>query len=288
MVHKDYQGADQKDKQNHHFPSRKLFAGKSNFSDSESKRKYNLSLFKEVAPKYQYATIALSFGQDRHWKKLLIDQTPTEKQLVIVDIATGTGDIAQLLKKKYTQSLVLGVDQSIDMMHYQKNRNTQEKMYVSAQDMNVLALKKESVDLVTGGYALRNAPDISTTLDEIHRILKPGGKIILQVPWQWKVHEAPFDFFRYSPYALKYLLEKAGYSKIKIKPMGGFYTMKTLKFNYFTNTLIRGPRWVRAIKRIFFTPFWHIGQFLAPIMDKTDRNHSGETVGYFVTAEKKE
>ena len=175
LVHKDYQGADQKDKQNHHFPSRKLFAGKSNFSDSESKRKYNLSLFKEVAPKYQYATIALSFGQDRHWKKLLIDQTPTEKQLVIVDIATGTGDIAQLLKKKYTQSLVLGVDQSIDMMHYQKNRNTQEKMYVSAQDMNVLALKKESVDLVTGGYALRNAPDISTTLDEIHRILKPGG-----------------------------------------------------------------------------------------------------------------
>jgi len=165
-----------------HFGRKKLFGNsvppdvRCEYSkNKESKRKYNLSLFKIVAPKYHIATKMLSFGQDSRWKHMLINELPSKGMPVMVDIATGTGDIAQLLRKKYSHSSILGIDQSVDMMHFQKTDETFQDVSISAQDMNALAIKRESVDLVTGGYALRNAPDLSSTMDEIHRILKPEG-----------------------------------------------------------------------------------------------------------------
>ena len=79
-------------------------------------------------------------------------------------------------------------------------------------------------------------------LNEAFRILKPGGAIVLQVPWQWRVHEAPHDYFRYTPYGLKYLFEKAGFVDVVVEPQSGFFTMWILKMNYFSTRFIRGPR----------------------------------------------
>lgn len=123
-------------------------------------------------------------------------------------------------------------------------------------------------------------------LNEAYRILKKNGYIILQVPFQWWVHEAPHDYFRYTPYGLKYLFDKAGFKEVEIKPQSGFFTMWLLKFNYFTSrfTTIRKPfGWL--IKAVLI-PFWFINQIVAPLLDKTDRVWSAETSGYWVTAKK--
>lgn len=123
-------------------------------------------------------------------------------------------------------------------------------------------------------------------VNEAFRILKNGGIIILQVPWQWWIHEAPYDYFRYTPYGIKYMFEKAGFLDVMVEPQSGFFTMWILKMNYFTLRFIRGPRPLRWAIKAVLLPLWFVGQKSAPLLDKLDRNWVLETSGYFVTARK--
>ena len=110
--------------------------------------------------------------------------------------------------------------------------------------------------------------------------------MILQVPWQWWIHEAPHDYFRYTPYGLKYMFEKAGFVDVEVEPQSGFFTTSIVKMNYFSARFIRGPRPLRWLIKAILVPFWTIGQVLAPYLDKLDRNWAAEAQGYFVLAKK--
>jgi len=156
-----------------------------------------------------------------------------------------------------------------------------------AADLNKpLPIESEVADTVVSISVLEHLCEPQTMLDEAYRILKPGGAIVLQVPWQWWIHEAPHDFFRYTPYGLKYLFEKAGFRHVVVEPQSGFFTMIILKLNYFTTRFIRGPRLLRLMIKAGLIPFWYLGQKLAPILDKLDKNWAAETRGYYVTARK--
>jgi SAM-dependent methyltransferase len=112
-----------------------------------------------------------------------------------------------------------------------------------AADLNKpLPIEPEAADTVISLQVLEHLCEPQTMLNEAFRILKPGGAIVLQVPWQWRVHEAPHDYFRYTPYGLKYLFEKAGFVDVVVEPQSGFFTMWILKMNYFSTRFIRGPR----------------------------------------------
>ena len=124
-------------------------------------------------------------------------------------------------------------------------------------------------------------------INETYRILKKNGELVFQVPWQWWIHEAPYDFFRYSPYALERMLTKAGFVDIDVQPMGGFFTMWFLKLNYFLKRSIRGPKILRYILKAVFIPLYYIFQWMAPIMDKLDKDWMLETSAYSVRAKKK-
>lgn len=124
-------------------------------------------------------------------------------------------------------------------------------------------------------------------LNEAFRILKPGGSIVLQVPWQWWIHEAPYDFFRYTPYGLQYMFDKAGFTNVVVEPQAGFFTTAILKWNYFSLRLLRGPRLLRQLIQAGLLPIWYFGQALAPVLDKLDRNWALEAPGYYVAANKK-
>jgi SAM-dependent methyltransferase len=141
-------------------------------------------------------------------------------------------------------------------------------------------------DTVVCLSVLEHLSEPQTLLNEAHRIMKPGAVMILQVPWQWRLHEEPYDFFRYTPYGLKYMFEKAGFKDIEIEATSGFFSMWVLKYNYFTLRLITGPRLLRGIKKVFFQPQWYIGQKLAPFFDKLDKYWLSETQGYYVIAKK--
>ncbi len=123
-------------------------------------------------------------------------------------------------------------------------------------------------------------------LNEAFRILKPGGSIVLQVPWQWWIHEAPYDFFRYTPYGLEYMFRKAGFADIVVAPQAGFFTTTVLKWNYFSSRLLRGPMLLRQLMLMGLMPIWYFGQALAPALDKFDRNWALEAPGYYASAKK--
>ena len=124
-------------------------------------------------------------------------------------------------------------------------------------------------------------------LNESYRILKKDGTIILSVPWMWWIHEAPYDYFRYTPYGLKYMFEKAGYRDIHIQPTTGFFSMWFLKMNYFSLKWIKGSKIRRALTKAFLIPFWYTAQKLAPWLDSLHRGWSLESAGFFVVAKKK-
>ncbi|MDD5112653.1 MAG: methyltransferase domain-containing protein [Methylobacter sp.] len=156
-----------------------------------------------------------------------------------------------------------------------------------AADLNQpLPIESEVADTIISLSVMEHLCEPQTMLNEANRILKPGGRIILQIPWQWWIHEAPYDFFRYTPYGLKYLLEKANFVDIVIEPQAGFFTTLVLKWNYFTNRFVRGPKTLRWVIKSCLLPFWYLGQKSAPILDKLDHNWELETSGYFVTARK--
>lgn len=156
-----------------------------------------------------------------------------------------------------------------------------------AADLNKpLPIESGVADTVVSLSVMEHLCEPQVMLNEAYRILRPDGMMIMQVPWQWWIHEAPHDYFRYTPYGLRYLLEKAGFTDIQIEAQCGFFTTWIVKFNYFSNRAIQGPKVVRRAIKLFLVPFWYVGQVLAPYLDKLDKDWELETQGYFVLAKK--
>ncbi|AMO23124.1 hypothetical protein GCM10027034_44250 [Ramlibacter solisilvae] len=148
-----------------------------------------------------------------------------------------------------------------------------------------LPLDDESADHVVSFEVMEHLAEPRMMLAEAFRILRRGGQLTLSVPFQWWVHEEPWDYYRYTRHGLEYLLKRAGFTDIRVAPSTGFWSMWFLKLNYQTTRLVRGPHHVKLLVRAALIPFWWINQSLAPVMDRwwpEDR----ETAGYFVTAAK--
>jgi demethylmenaquinone methyltransferase/2-methoxy-6-polyprenyl-1,4-benzoquinol methylase len=146
------------------------------FREADNKRAFNLRLFDEVAPAYDRVTAWLSFGQDAVWKRLLVRTLPEIPRPAILDLACGTGDIALALTARFPAGRVVGLDLNPTMLACARNRPGIERVSLQLGDMNHTGFKAHEFDIITGGYALRNAPDLKSTLAEIHRVLKPGGR----------------------------------------------------------------------------------------------------------------
>ena len=141
----------------------------------ERKRAYNELHFAEAAPRYDLATRAMSLGRDAAWKRFLVAALPSFSAPACVDLACGTGDVAFLLAQRYPGGTVAGVDISPPMLALARESNRYPNVRFEPGDMAALPFSGASADIVTGSYALRNAPDLRVALAEIRRILRPGG-----------------------------------------------------------------------------------------------------------------
>ncbi len=141
----------------------------------QSKRRYNQNLFRVVAPVYDRITGLLSWGRDSAWKKTLGTYLPGSVH-VALDVACGTGDITQILRDRYPLSTVIGLDLTFPMLQQARRRLVRPSPpALFCADMCATGLPDASVEVITGSYALRNAPDLSVALTEFNRILKPEG-----------------------------------------------------------------------------------------------------------------
>lgn len=145
----------------------------------ESKRLYNARHFGVAASRYDIATRGMSLGRDSAWKRDLVAALPEMSEPVCVDLATGTGDIAFLLAARYPSAEIVGIDLSEAMLDIAHRRNRHPGVTFMLGDMGATGVADGSVDFVTGSYAVRNAPDLQQAFSEIHRILKPAGRVAL-------------------------------------------------------------------------------------------------------------
>jgi ubiquinone/menaquinone biosynthesis methyltransferase len=141
----------------------------------DGKRRYVRTLFATIADRYDFITRALSYGQDRRWKQQLVSMASLAVDAAVLDVATGTGDIAIACAQRGAR--VVGLDvthRMIELAH--RKRGACVRFVVG--DMAALPFPPASFDVVTTGYGLRNVPDLAAALREIQRVLRPGGVML--------------------------------------------------------------------------------------------------------------
>ncbi|MBP7275747.1 MAG: class I SAM-dependent methyltransferase [Kiritimatiellae bacterium] len=144
------------------------------FETAESKRALTRQVFDMLAPRYELVCRGYSFGRDAAWKRALLAGLPDHPAPVCLDIACGTGALSRALAARYANGRVVGLDDSEAMLEEARAMGGARIEYARG-NMQRMDWGDHSVDILTGGYALRNAPDFDATLREIARVLKPGG-----------------------------------------------------------------------------------------------------------------
>jgi demethylmenaquinone methyltransferase/2-methoxy-6-polyprenyl-1,4-benzoquinol methylase len=171
----------------------------------DGKGRYVRSLFATIADRYDFITVALSYGQDRRWKRRVVDLASPRRGSRALDLATGTGDIAFALAARGAH--VTGLDithRMIELARAKRDRSPERLALHDAGrvrgaegargsegargfqpsaaflvgDMLALPFPSSSFDIVTTGYGLRNVPHLEVAIDEIHRVLAPGGRFV--------------------------------------------------------------------------------------------------------------
>ena len=143
-------------------------------STSAAKAPYVRNLFATIADRYDFVTVALSYGQDRRWKKRLVSLAAPLAGRRVADLACGTGDIAYLLGEAGANVVGLDVTPRMLVLAGRKAPPAARPAFV-AGDMSDLPFEDASFDVVTTGYGLRNVPDLARAVSEVARVLRPGG-----------------------------------------------------------------------------------------------------------------
>jgi demethylmenaquinone methyltransferase/2-methoxy-6-polyprenyl-1,4-benzoquinol methylase len=166
-------------------------------ADPRRKQRLVTPMFDLIAPRYDDFTRRFSFGMDRHWKRDAVNLVArvAPRGGAVVDIACGTGDIALAVTDLRPDLAVTGVDASSRMLAIAATRSspaTPRRLRFVQGDLARLPLRDSSVDVISGGYAIRNAPARGAALDELARVVRPGGHLVTLdfyrprfTPWRW-------------------------------------------------------------------------------------------------------
>jgi demethylmenaquinone methyltransferase/2-methoxy-6-polyprenyl-1,4-benzoquinol methylase len=211
----------------------------------DGKRRYVRGLFATIADRYDFITVALSYGRDRRWKRRLIDLAAPQAGQRAADLATGTGDLAFALAARGVG--VVGLDVTRRMVELARGKRVAERGSPEflVGDMVALPFATGAFDIVTTGYGIRNVPDLQAAIDEMLRVLKPGGQalsldfnrpsnVLVRAVYLsyltivggavgWVLHRDP-DTYRYIPASIRIypgaeavarLMEARGFSRVR-------------------------------------------------------------------------
>ena len=144
-----------------------------------------------------------------------------------------------------------------------------------------------SFDASVCTQVLEHVPEPAQVLAELYRVLKPGGKLFLSVPQSWYQHQKPYDYYRYTSFGIRYLLEKTGFEVLSIEDMGGYfwYLSFTLQHvNYWLFPRGMRGRWLTwPLRAVFGLVFELLIPLLLFPLDVLDRARD-ETFGYTCVA----
>jgi demethylmenaquinone methyltransferase/2-methoxy-6-polyprenyl-1,4-benzoquinol methylase len=216
-----------------------------------TKRLYVRRLFATIADRYDFITRFLSFGRDRAWKVKLVDLSSVRPGERVFDLACGTGDIAFEAARR--GATFVGLDITPRMIELARRKPEAAGSAWMVGDMLALPVADATFDVVTTGYGLRNVVDLRRALAEIHRVLRPGGRLCsldfdrpegrmkrgvyityltaVGSSLGWVLHRDP-DTYRYIPESIRRypgargvvaMMRDAGFTDVRHVPiLGGF------------------------------------------------------------------
>ena len=132
-------------------------------------------MFGAIAPRYDFVTHAFSYGMDRRWKEFAVEGAALSNGARVLDLACGTGDFSQLVLQSLPASTVVAVDLTQQMLKTARRRSC---THVVCADAMALPFPDGLFDCVFVGYGLRNFPNLSLALGEIHRVTRQGGRMV--------------------------------------------------------------------------------------------------------------
>lgn len=138
-------------------------------------------MFSAIAGRYDLLNTVLSFGIDKLWRREAIRVAAEAHPHTILDVATGTADLAIALQKRFPRASVTGLDFAEKMLEVGRLKVAKQGLTVpllQGDGMN-LPFPDDSFDLLTIAYGIRNFSDRQKGLEEFCRVLKPGGQLLV-------------------------------------------------------------------------------------------------------------
>ena len=147
-----------------------------------SKKEQVTQMFDNVSTNYDFLNRLLTFGIDISWRKKVVALVEKQQAEKILDIATGTGDLAIMLSRTKANKII-GLDISPGMLEIGKKkvreRNLDDKIEMVLGDSEKLPFNNDFFDAITVGFGVRNFEDLEKGLAEIFRVLKPKGTFVV-------------------------------------------------------------------------------------------------------------
>ena len=140
-------------------------------------------MFNDLAPTYDTLNHRLSWNIDKWWRKKAIRQLTTTKPQTILDIATGTGDLAILAAKMLRPKQITAIDIAEGMMEIGRRKVAKEGLdnviSFKREDCMALSFNDESFDAIITSFGIRNFADLDKGFAEMYRVLKKGGNLCM-------------------------------------------------------------------------------------------------------------
>ena len=151
--------------------------------EAEGKAEAVESMFDAVAPRYDLLNRVLSLGIDQYWRtqaiRLLADEQPTR----VLDVATGTADLALKAERMLHPRDVVGIDLSAEMLHYGRKKidrkGLSSRISLVQGDAADLPFDDDTFDAALVAFGVRNFEDLNAGLRGIGRVLRPGGRLVV-------------------------------------------------------------------------------------------------------------
>jgi demethylmenaquinone methyltransferase/2-methoxy-6-polyprenyl-1,4-benzoquinol methylase len=145
----------------------------------EARAGYVQDMFARIAPRYDLMNRLMTAGQDGSWRREVIRRAELPPGGALLDLGTGTGDLAMEAKLQCPDCRPIAADFTLEMMRVGQGRPRADLLHWSAADTLDLPFPEHTFDAVVSGFLMRNVGDIARALREQYRVLKPGGQLVI-------------------------------------------------------------------------------------------------------------